>query len=505
MRVKLFLIYTYARMHVIKMNISWKRINIYLNPIKRLGYPRYSIMFPIALTVFIYALLEFIVYFIIRDPNAVGYPAIVLSIILIVYLAFRDGILGGVIVATITIAYYLFIVYTRHYSGNQLKTSVITIAILGVVYFLIAGLIGWLKETIDGLIEKQLNEKKRLKAILQELPVGVVVADDDGKLVQANKQAEYFAGGKIGSNLTIGKDLFINIMQNGKAVHTSVAPLTLALKGKTTLKKEFEIKNENKEFVVSITSSPIRNKNGKIIAAASIINDITAQKELEKRKDDFISMASHELKTPLTSMSLYLSVLKARVGKSDLKTLKILNSVQNQTLRLSELVNDLLDVSKIQTGKLNFNYEVFRIDELALEVVTDLQNTTTQSIVLSKSSRTLVYGDKFRIYQVLTNLITNAIKYSSDKILVKITKDKNDVTLSVKDFGIGISIEQKNKIFDKLYQVTGNNEKTYPGLGMGLYISKEIIKRHHGKIWVESKKGSGSTFYFSLPVKNKAL
>jgi len=471
----------------------------------RLGYPSYSVLFPLALTILTYTILELVAYFILRDPNAVGIPAICLSIFLVVYLAFRDGILGGVIAATVTIAYYLFIVYSRHYAGEQLKTGVITIAILGVVYFMIAGLIGWLKETIDGLIEKQLNEKKRLKAILQELPVGVVVADSDGKLVQANKQAEYFAGGHIGSGLTIGKDLFINIMQNGKLVHPSVAPLTLALKGKTTFKKEFEIKNGEKEFIVSITTSSIKNKKGKIIAAASIINDITAQKEMEKRKDDFISMASHELKTPLTSMSLYLSALKNRVDKRDPKTVKILNSVQNQTVRLSELVNDLLDVSRIQTGKLNFNYEVFRIDELALEVVADLQDTTTHQIQLSKTNAILVYGDKFRIYQVITNLITNAVKYSSDKILVKVIKSKGEIIVSVQDFGIGISNEQKNKIFDKLYQVTGNDEKTYPGLGMGLYISKEIVKRHHGKIWVESKKGSGSTFYFSLPVKNKII
>ena len=135
-----------------------------------------------------------------------------------------------------------------------------------------------------------------------------------------------------------------------------------------------------------------------------------------------------------------------------------------------------------------------------------LQGTVEQHIVYEKTKPLHVFVDRFRIDQVLTNLITNAAKYSprDKEILIKIKKEGDKVIVSVKDFGIGIEKDQQKRVFDRLYQVTDEKEKTFPGLGMGLYISKEIVKRHKGTIWVESQKGHGSTFFFSLPFsKNK--
>ncbi len=144
---------------------------------------------------------------------------------------------------------------------------------------------------------------------------------------------------------------------------------------------------------------------------------------------------------------------------------------------MKELVNDLLDVSRIQTGKLNFSKEKFKLNELIAETIDGLQGTTNNQPLLYKSKQSFeVFADKFRICQVLTNLITNASKYSPENTAIVI----------------------QAKIFERLYQVTDVTEKTFPGLGMGLYISKEIIKRHRGNIWVEGEKGKGSTFYFSL-------
>ena len=131
-----------------------------------------------------------------------------------------------------------------------------------------------------------------------------------------------------------------------------------------------------------------------------------------------------------------------------------------------------------------------------------LQSTTSShKLILKSAPKIKVSADRFRIYQVLTNLITNAIKYSGDStdIILNIKKDTGKAIISVQDFGIGIAKSEQKKVFDRLYQVTDPTEKTFPGLGMGLYISHEIIKRHKGKIWVEGEKGKGSTFFFTLP------
>ncbi len=203
-------------------------------------------------------------------------------------------------------------------------------------------------------------------------------------------------------------------------------------------------------------------------------------------------------------MILYLSSLQKRVKTNQDKSLvNTVKRIQNQTENLKELVDDLLDVSRLNTGKLRYNHEKFELNKLISEIVIGLQETTAQKIIFTKNKPIEVFADRFRITQVLTNLISNAIKYSSQqgKINIKSEKKGKEVIVSVKDSGIGINKSELSKIFDRLYQVTDDHEKTFPGLGMGLYISKEIISKHHGKIWVESEKGIGSTFFFSLPVR----
>jgi signal transduction histidine kinase len=157
----------------------------------------------------------------------------------------------------------------------------------------------------------------------------------------------------------------------------------------------------------------------------------------------------------------------------------------------------------LQTGKLHFTKEDIRLDELIEETVEQLEGTTkNQSITFSGKNPLTVNADRYRVYQVLNNLITNAAKYSPEgsDITVRLKKIDGKAVVSVSDSGIGISKDQQKKIFDRLYQVVDAEINTFPGLGMGLYISKEIIKRHKGTIWVESEKGKGSTFFFSLPL-----
>jgi signal transduction histidine kinase len=482
----------------------------YLNPIRRLGNKRYSVFFPLLITLLAVIILEIYAYGIAHDPNAIGLAAIFIFIGLILYFSFRDGIIGGLITTTITIAYYFYIIYTRHHSGQQLVTSVETTLILGLLYLGVTGIVGWLKQTIDGLIEREADEKKRLQTIVEQLPVGIIITNKDGKIVQANKKLESIIGVKIPVGFKIGTDTpLVTSRYNNKPTMNSHSPLLQALTtGKPVLGREFIIeRKDGKKVQIQISASPVHNKAGKIIAAAEIITDITQQKEEEARKDDFINIASHELKTPITSMKLYVNSLLFRIKEmNDNKTSAIVQNILHQTDRLHELVNDLLDVTRLHTGKLNFTREAFFINDVLQKAVNDLQMTTRHhKIIYQKNHLLKVHADKFRIEQVVINIITNAIKYSPPNTTITVTLKKKDnkAIVSIKDEGLGIIKEQQRKIFDRLYQVTEPKEKTFPGLGIGLYISKQIIKRHKGVIWVESEKGKGSTFFFSLPLLQK--
>lgn len=482
-----------------------KRVLGYLNPIGHLGDRRYSMLLPFLVTLITFVISEVFAYYIAKDPLIVSLYAIFIPIVYILYFSFRFGMRGGIIVSILTVIYYFYIIYTREYTGNELEAGIETTMVLGAIFLLIGFIIGWLKQKIDLLIEEEAHEKRRLQAILQQLPVGIIVTDSKGKVIQLNKRTSDILGKKIPLGVQVGKDTFVEYEKDGKFISTSETPLYQTIHTrKPIIDKEFTIKRpDGKKRHIQINASVINNKKGKIIAAASIINDITAQKELEARKDDFVNMASHELKTPLTSLSLFIDGLNlALKAYSDERVHKSLGSIKQQVLRLQDLVSSLLDVSRLQTGKMAYNKENFRLDQLILESVEALQQTSeTKRINYTNKKPSWVKGDKFRIHQVLTNLITNALKYSPEgrEIKISIKQDSEKVIVAVADLGIGIAKNQQKKIFERLYQVTDPDTKTYPGLGMGLYISREIILRHKGKMWVESSIGKGSTFFFSLP------
>ena len=220
--------------------------------------------------------------------------------------------------------------------------------------------------------------------------------------------------------------------------------------------------------------------------------------------EELISMVSHELNTPVTSLIGYAHLLQYRLKKQgDEESLRYLATVNKQLNRLTRLINDMLDISRVQQGKLQYLEELFDMDALVQETIENLQaRTFTHQLLLEGRATAQVCGDRDRIGQVLINLVTNAIKYSpaADKVIVRLSNDRDNAIVSVQDFGIGIEAKHHRQIFERFYQVDEPAKKTYPGLGIGLYISNEIIKRHHGRLWVESQKGGGSTFSFSLPL-----
>jgi two-component system phosphate regulon sensor histidine kinase PhoR len=248
---------------------------------------------------------------------------------------------------------------------------------------------------------------------------------------------------------------------------------------------------------------PLKNDGGEIVLWVGTATDIEDQKREMERKDEFIGIASHELKTPLTSLKGYLQLVASYKKEELPDTVKVyINKANIAINKLQHLVNDLLDVSKIQAGRLEYRLDKIDLADLINSSVENaahiypaisFQNSATESYIIN--------GNPERLEQVLMNLINNAVKYSpqSGEIIIKTTQLENIVRVSVKDFGIGLSNEQIERIFERFYRVE-DKKFTTSGLGMGLYISTEIINAHDGKIGVESEPGKGSTFYFDLPL-----
>ena len=181
--------------------------------------------------------------------------------------------------------------------------------------------------------------------------------------------------------------------------------------------------------------------------------------------------------------------------------------MDEQINKLTSLVNDLLDVTKIQNGKILLNKSDFDFDDLVEEIVAEQQMITSHKILVESEKIGNIYSDRHRISQVMSNLIGNAIKYSPDSDRIHITTKVTDddcVLFTVRDFGIGIPADKTERVFEQYYRVSGSKEHTFPGLGLGLYISSEIIKRSGGKIFVNSIEGKGSEFCFLIPKKNEA-
>lgn len=239
----------------------------------------------------------------------------------------------------------------------------------------------------------------------------------------------------------------------------------------------------------------------------ALLEEIEFRKEAERKKDDFISIASHELKTPLTSVKGYIQLLERGLNKGDIELVKShLSKAQIQLEKLNGLIADLLDISKIESGKLKFNKQYFDIDPL-LDNIIEITHQTKPDFKIIKNGNTNVkiYGDEMRIEQVIVNFITNAIKYSPDanEAQLNVRLQGNELYIGVKDYGIGMHPDQAKRVFEKFYRVEETSHR-FQGLGIGLYISAEIIRRHGGQINVSSVYGEGSEFYFTIPLEQNS-
>lgn len=249
---------------------------------------------------------------------------------------------------------------------------------------------------------------------------------------------------------------------------------------------------------------PIYDAEGQLVQWFGTNTDITEQKRLEQQKDEFIGIASHELKTPVTSLKGFTQLLERRFRKDgDVYSADLLHKMDAQINKLTGLVEDLLDVTKIENGQLQMHFSDFDYNILIREIVEEVQHTAHRHRIVQELTDSVhTVADRERIGQVLTNLLTNAIKYSpqANTVVVKTVRTGDTMITSVQDDGIGIPKEKQSHLFERFFRVEGDSQLTYPGLGLGLYIAAEFIKRHEGKMWVESEPGRGTTVSFSLPL-----
>jgi signal transduction histidine kinase len=372
--------------------------------------------------------------------------------------------------------------------------------------------------------DNRLQYNALLDITVRHLPIGTILFDPNGRVVFANMQGANYLGYASVEELLIQKNLasmrerlfetFVLTLESGDPYTAAQSPVVLAMKHKKLqeLIVHFRHKKTGAENWLVVTANPVVDPAGELAMIVYSLTDITTQKfaeqvvrDSEKLKDDFLGIASHELKTPVTSIKAYTQVLETKFRKSgDLRSAEFMKKMDMQVNKLTNLIGELLDVTKIRTGKLPFHPVEFSLNDLVSEVVEEIQRTTSQHTIRMELERSgILYCDRERISQVITNLLTNAIKYSpnADTVLIKTVTQRNRVTLSVQDFGIGIPPENLDKIFGQFYQVTNTHSHSLSGLGLGLYISAEIITRENGRIWVESTPGKGSTFYVALPLK----
>lgn len=355
---------------------------------------------------------------------------------------------------------------------------------------------------------KLLENEERLRIALEAGKIGVWEWEVTTNMITWSDRVYEIHG--------VNKKTFkLNYENYRKLIHEEDAKLTQqaiddALKGIRPYSVIFRIVLPGGEVKwVSTRAVVMRDEKGAPIRMLGATLDVTEEKKLEQDKNDFVSIATHELKTPVTSLKVYAELLRRRFARenNDFSEAQM-KKMSSQLDRLTNLISDMLDATKIDAGKLHMQEERFNFDALVTEITEELQRTTEKhTLHIKGQTKKHIIADRERTGQVLTNLISNAIKYSPNakKIEIQARAEREGfVKVCVRDFGVGIPKRKQDKLFERFYRISGPKENTFPGLGLGLYISSEIVKRQGGRIWVESESGKGSTFCFMLPLKKPA-
>ncbi len=366
----------------------------------------------------------------------------------------------------------------------------------------IAGLVQKIEK--DGMLVS--GEKNQLDAILSSIVDGIIALDFSRNIILVNKATEYMAG--YTQQELQGKpiDQFIRFYDNGEEIFAKNVCQANFNQPATLVGKN------GKQTKVNITAGSILEGVQTNLGCILILHDLSKEEELEQMKLDFVSMASHELKTPLTSIIGYLSVfINENTDKIEKEELELLQKSLVSSKNLYSLVSNLLSVNKIEREQLSVFSGPVDYGPILQKTVDDLQNQAklkniTLTLKIPEGSIPKITADPIRITEVIDNLVANAINYtnSGGQVTVWVQASPTEVTTSIVDTGVGIPKDAIPHLFTKFFRVSNTTQQASKGTGLGLYISKSIIEKLNGKIWVESEMGKGSKFAFSLPTASQS-
>jgi PAS domain S-box-containing protein len=373
------------------------------------------------------------------------------------------------------------------------------------------------------LLDEVERERARLRAVLDHLPEGVLLVEADKRSISYANEAAVRILGEPGERLhglpiehisALSQNHF-SLTQKGNEEHQAHIPLWRALAGETTLGREVQFtRPDGRAITLLVATAPVWNHAQMITGAVSIFQDISVRKSIEQQKNDFLSIASHELRTPITAIQGFAEILQMfaeqHYDPEESRTLQIIENILEQSSRLTSLINEMLDISRVEHGQLIMHPAPHDLlatlkHAVASMAVTERNRSILMTIQGLEADAVLpVVFDEERILQVLSNFITNAMKYSPlhSPIEVGLQYEQarpDRVRLWVRDRGIGIPPSDLPHIFERFHRAE-NFDRSISGLGIGLYLAREIILRHGGSIWAESQEGKGSTFSVELPL-----
>lgn len=348
--------------------------------------------------------------------------------------------------------------------------------------------------------ESLLRSREEFRTLANSLPHVVWTADSNGFVTYWNQSFYKYTGLTESEihNITVPDTVHPDDVSKLRGLWRE------AVNTGSEFEAEFRLKNRSGEYRWHVGRAvPLKNSRGQVLKWIGASFDIHERKLSAEKKDEFIGIAGHELRTPLTSIKAYAQLIERSLDKNDIATAKeFVRKAYTFIDKLNNLIAELLDISRIQRGTLPLELRTISIDDLVKECVESYQLTTkTHRIVVEGRARAMVRCDRPRLEQVITNYLSNAVKYSPEKDIVYVRLERKDkyVRVSVKDEGIGIPKDQLKSVFNKFYRAENMNSSIH-GLGLGLYISAEIIRLHGGMVGVMSEEGKGSEFWFILPV-----
>jgi two-component system, OmpR family, phosphate regulon sensor histidine kinase PhoR len=370
-------------------------------------------------------------------------------------------------------------------------------------------------------------ERQRLVLIINSMAEGLLITNAEGAITSLNNSAQHLLfQARLPLEETSTPLRRLAAFNEAKWLTDLADIIDRALAGHVIMGHELvaDASDEAVPLTLSISAAPLydssQSMQTRILGVVAVLNDITSHKQLEKLKDEFVSIVSHELRTPLTTIKGYTQHLIRRIERRlrgisatqpanavaelpESYDLRSLNIVQSQTDHLERLVNDLLDLSRVQWGELNLHYSSFYLADVLAESVHLAQISAEQHTIFLDidAQDSKLIADKLRISQVVGNILDNAVKFSPQgkQVTVILKEQGNEYQVSISDRGIGVSPDFFDHIFERFYRVRNTASRQYSGIGMGLYIAKAIVEAHSGRIWLASNQGTGSTFYFTLP------